>query len=166
MPISKGLRDQVLGYQRNEITEHHIYRRLAQPIKSPENRRILSQIAAYELGHYRQWKNHTEQDVEPDRWKVWRFCLIGRHHCRIQLLHLGRQRRVVQAAISRDGGFESWRRRAEFCRRPFDTRVSGYRDLKRALHCPHLKTLTKEMQTQLQTTPKAEKTTQGGWPIE
>jgi VIT1/CCC1 family predicted Fe2+/Mn2+ transporter len=78
MPISQELREKLLGYQRNEITEHHIYRQLAQTIRSPDNRRILEQIADDELGHYQQWKTYTEQDVTPDRRKVWRFYLIGR----------------------------------------------------------------------------------------
>ena len=78
MPISQGLREQLLGYQRNEITEHHIYRQLAQTIKSSENRRILKQIADDEFDHYQRWKAYTERDVRPDRWKVWRFYLTGR----------------------------------------------------------------------------------------
>jgi len=78
MPISQELRDQLLGYQRNEIAEHHIYRQLAQTIKSPENRRILEQIADDELDHYQRWKAYTGQDVRLDRRKVWRFYLIGR----------------------------------------------------------------------------------------
>ena len=38
-------------FQRTEITEHHIYKRLAQVIKSPENAKILDQIADDELRH-------------------------------------------------------------------------------------------------------------------
>ena len=33
-------------FQRTEITEHHIYKRLARVVKSPENAKILQQIAA------------------------------------------------------------------------------------------------------------------------
>jgi macrodomain Ter protein organizer (MatP/YcbG family) len=47
MPISQELREQLLDYQRNEITEHHIYRRLAQTIRSPENRHVLERRLAY-----------------------------------------------------------------------------------------------------------------------
>ena len=78
MAIAQALRKQLLDYQRNEITEHHIYRQLARTIKSPENQRILEQIASDELGHYERWKAYTAQDVRPDRWKVWRFTVIGR----------------------------------------------------------------------------------------
>ena len=46
---------QLLDYQRNEITEHHIYHRLARIQKSKENRRILERIAEDEKRHYEQW---------------------------------------------------------------------------------------------------------------
>jgi VIT1/CCC1 family predicted Fe2+/Mn2+ transporter len=68
----------LLTYQKAEITEHHIYTRLAQMIKSPENRPILEQIAADELRHYHRWREHTRQDVQPDRLKVGWYCLISR----------------------------------------------------------------------------------------
>jgi len=78
MDISMELREQLLVYQRNEITEHHIYQRLARAIKSPENRRILEKIADDELRHYRAWRVYTQQDVEPDKLKIWWYCLISR----------------------------------------------------------------------------------------
>jgi VIT1/CCC1 family predicted Fe2+/Mn2+ transporter len=78
MDISQELREQLLVYQKNEITEHHIYQRLARAIKSPENRRVLEKIAADELRHYRAWRSYTQQDVEPDRLKIWRYYLISR----------------------------------------------------------------------------------------
>jgi len=78
MDISKELREQLLVYQRNEITEHHIYRRLVRAIKSPENRRVLGKIADDELQHYQAWRSYTRQDVEPDKLKIWWYYLISR----------------------------------------------------------------------------------------
>ncbi|MFQ5811900.1 MAG: VIT1/CCC1 transporter family protein [Anaerolineae bacterium] len=78
MDISQELREQLLAYQKNEITEHHIYQRLAGAIKSHENRRVLEKIAADELRHYRAWRSYTQQDVEPDKLKIWRYYLISR----------------------------------------------------------------------------------------
>jgi hypothetical protein len=40
MPIGEALKAQVLEYQTNEITEHHIYRRLAESMREPENARL------------------------------------------------------------------------------------------------------------------------------
>jgi vacuolar iron transporter family protein len=67
MQLSQNARQQVLKFQQTEITEHHIYKRLAQRINSPENAKILEQIAEDELRHYNGWKKYTQQDVEP-RW--------------------------------------------------------------------------------------------------
>jgi VIT1/CCC1 family predicted Fe2+/Mn2+ transporter len=78
MDISKELREQLLVYQKDEITEHHIYERLAKRVKSPENRQILERIAADELEHYQVWRNYTHQDVEPDRLAIWRYYWISR----------------------------------------------------------------------------------------
>jgi VIT1/CCC1 family predicted Fe2+/Mn2+ transporter len=69
---------QILVFQRTEITEHNIYRRLASTIKSPQNREIMEKIAADELHHYHTWKNYTKQELQPDRFKMWFFYLISR----------------------------------------------------------------------------------------
>jgi rubrerythrin len=78
MPIAEALKARLLDYQRNEITEHHIYRRLADTVKEPENARVLAEIAADELRHYEEWKSHTGQDVAPRRFDVWRYYWISR----------------------------------------------------------------------------------------
>lgn len=64
--------------QGNEITEHHIYARLAQSVKGEHNREVLERISADELRHYEFWKTHTKRDVKPSALKVWRHTLISR----------------------------------------------------------------------------------------
>lgn len=78
MAITEELKKRLLNFQKNEITEHHIYLELAGRIKSPENRHVLENIAQDELRHYREWRNHTGQDVSPDKWKIWKYCFISR----------------------------------------------------------------------------------------
>ena len=78
MSVSDELRQKLLAYQKNEITEYHIYRRLARIIRSPENRRILEEIADDELRHYGEWRTYTQQDVAPDRLSIWKYYLISR----------------------------------------------------------------------------------------
>ncbi len=78
MDISESTRKKLIVFQRTEITEHHIYKRLARVINSPENMRILEQIAEDELGHYKGWKEYTGQEVRADHWKIWIYYLIGR----------------------------------------------------------------------------------------
>ncbi len=69
---------QLQTYQRTEITEHHIYKRLAKTINSKENREVLEKIAADELYHYQEWKKYTQLDIKPDMFMVWKYTLIGR----------------------------------------------------------------------------------------
>ncbi|MDX2499261.1 MAG: VIT1/CCC1 transporter family protein [Deltaproteobacteria bacterium] len=76
--LSADIKKQLLGYQRSEITEHHIYRRLARIQKSPENRKILERIAEDEKRHYNLWKIYTGEDAQVDWSKVRRYYWITR----------------------------------------------------------------------------------------
>ncbi|HEY46866.1 MAG: hypothetical protein AMJ88_06920 [Anaerolineae bacterium SM23_ 63] len=78
MAIDNDLRNQLKVYQKTEITEHHIYIKLAQSTKDPENRRVMEQIAQDELKHYQYWREYTQEDIEPERIKVWMYYLISR----------------------------------------------------------------------------------------
>jgi VIT1/CCC1 family predicted Fe2+/Mn2+ transporter len=78
MPFTKTFKKKLLEYQRNEITEHRIYTRLAKRVRSQENRHVLERIAADELRHYNQWKEHTGQEVAPAWGKIWFFTTISR----------------------------------------------------------------------------------------
>lgn len=68
----------ILALQRNELTEHYIYKQLASSVSGVKNRRILSQIADDELRHYSIWKSYTRQEVEPSKLKIWFFTVISR----------------------------------------------------------------------------------------
>ena len=78
MELEPDLRQQLLTYQRLEITEHHIYKRLAQTVQSKENRQVLGKIAQDELRHYQDWKNLTGVDVKPNGVAIWVYYLISR----------------------------------------------------------------------------------------
>lgn len=65
-------------FQRNEVTEHLIYQRLAKSITDPANRKIMQQIADDELRHAQDWKKYTQRDIKPDMWQVWKYYLISR----------------------------------------------------------------------------------------
>ncbi|QHI68575.1 VIT1/CCC1 transporter family protein [Tichowtungia aerotolerans] len=78
MNISESDKRQFRSFQRDEITEYHIYRRLAQKTKNEANRRILLQIAEDELRHYNEWKTVTETDVRPNSSKVRKYAWITR----------------------------------------------------------------------------------------
>jgi VIT1/CCC1 family predicted Fe2+/Mn2+ transporter len=77
MELSESVRRQVLTFQQTEITEHHIYRRLAKRVKSPENAKIIEQIADDELRHYNGWKKYTNQDIQPRWFFVWFYYIVS-----------------------------------------------------------------------------------------
>jgi vacuolar iron transporter family protein len=49
------VRKQIIQAQRNEVTEYHIYKRLARESKNKNNQRVLNEIAEDELRHYKIW---------------------------------------------------------------------------------------------------------------
>lgn len=68
----------VLQAQRAEITEHYIYRNLANFTKDSRNRQILEDIAEDELEHYEFWQIHTGTTIKPNRWKIRFYTLLAR----------------------------------------------------------------------------------------
>ena len=78
MDVSEELRKKLLAHQKNEITEHRIYEKLATKVGTPENRRILEKIADDELRHYHVWQTYTHQDTVPDKWKIFKYYWISR----------------------------------------------------------------------------------------
>ena len=79
--MEASVRELLLTFQRNEITEHHIYRKLAGTITFPGNREILERIAEDELRHYHEWKKYTQKEVSPHRLKVWFYYAISLRRC-------------------------------------------------------------------------------------
>jgi len=77
MQLSEDIRKKVIQFQKMEITEYHIYKRLAQRIKSQENAKILDQIAEDELIHYNGWKQYSNKEVEPRWFSVWFYYIIS-----------------------------------------------------------------------------------------
>jgi VIT1/CCC1 family predicted Fe2+/Mn2+ transporter len=76
--LSPELRSKLRTWQRNEITEHHIYMRLADSIKDPNNRKIVQSIAVDEEKHAQIFKRYTGEDVKPNRFKIGFYYWIAR----------------------------------------------------------------------------------------
>jgi VIT1/CCC1 family predicted Fe2+/Mn2+ transporter len=68
----------LLSMQKGEITEHHIYKKIASAQKDPHNREVLERISQQELGHYAIWKGYTHQDVAPATFRIWFYYLTAR----------------------------------------------------------------------------------------
>ncbi len=76
--MEDATRRALLQAQRNELTEHHIYGRLARAVKDPHNSQVLRQISEDELRHYHHWKQFTGHDVHPHGLKVLWFYVMAR----------------------------------------------------------------------------------------
>jgi len=77
-PISPEIRQQLIFAQREEITEYHIYSKLAEQTKDAENRKVLTQIAADELKHYKLWGAYTNKEVSPSYWEIKKYYWIAK----------------------------------------------------------------------------------------
>lgn len=78
MNLSAEARSLLAQLQRNEITEYHVYRRLAQTLPEGDNRRVLERIADDELRHARLWEKYLSETPQPDRRRAWWYYGLGR----------------------------------------------------------------------------------------
>jgi len=76
--LNKKIKKIILTAQKNEITEHFIYDKLSRSIKDKHNKKVLKRISKDELRHYEFWKKYTNQEVEPNKLKIWWYYLISR----------------------------------------------------------------------------------------
>jgi VIT1/CCC1 family predicted Fe2+/Mn2+ transporter len=76
--LSSEMLKALIIFQRNEITEYHIYSRLAGKLKDKNNATILERIAKEEMAHYETWKNYTGIEVPPDFIKFKWYYFISR----------------------------------------------------------------------------------------
>ena len=77
MEIDDTTKSMMRKYQKNEITEYHIYKRLAKVVKGSENKKILERISEDEMRHYKQWRTCTNTDIKPNMYKVWWYYFIS-----------------------------------------------------------------------------------------
>ncbi len=56
--------------QKNEITEHFIYKKLSEWERDEKNKKIFLEIAEDELKHFNQLKEYTKKDLRPDKLKI------------------------------------------------------------------------------------------------
>ncbi len=67
----------ILEFQRNEITEVGIYRKLSAMAKDAHNRKILGEIADEEQSHYNIWKECSGKDAAPKNVKYLFYVLVS-----------------------------------------------------------------------------------------
>ena len=71
------IREIILDFQRNEITEHVVYQRLSE-MTGGKNAEVLKRISSDELRHYNVWAEYSQTEIRPNRWLVWFYLLIAR----------------------------------------------------------------------------------------
>jgi len=76
--LDDKIKSQLIRAQKNEITEHVIYNKLAEIEKDKNNKKALRKISEEELEHYRFWKKYTGKEVKPDSLNVLKYLLISR----------------------------------------------------------------------------------------
>lgn len=74
----RKMRSIILDLQRDEITEHMIYKKIAGAVKDNHNRQVLEEIAIQEYEHYLIWKKYTGQEVAPATLRIWYYYLLAR----------------------------------------------------------------------------------------
>ena len=74
----KDLTATLLALQQGEITEYHIYTKIAAIQNVAHNRDVLDRIAQQERGHYEIWKRYTGRDVAPNTFRIWFYYLVAR----------------------------------------------------------------------------------------
>lgn len=67
----------ILTMQRNEITEYHIYNKIANRVKDEKNRKTLRSIAGEEMRHGKIWESYTGIQIEPDKKKIFWYNLLS-----------------------------------------------------------------------------------------
>ncbi|MGI6151576.1 MAG: VIT1/CCC1 transporter family protein [Christensenellales bacterium] len=78
MEISREALSALRNMQRNEITEYHVYSRIAERTKDEENKKVLLRIAAEEKAHAEVWKKYTKDEHKPNMFRVRWYSFLAR----------------------------------------------------------------------------------------
>ncbi len=78
MTLTPQLLSAISNAQRNEITEYHVYNKLAKIEKNPENKKILQRIANDELRHHDFWQKFTGKPASPHNFKALFYTISAR----------------------------------------------------------------------------------------
>lgn len=63
--------------QKNEITEYHVYNKIAKRVKNPNNREILIRIASQEKAHHDIWQKYLGKPARPNRLMIFFYNLLS-----------------------------------------------------------------------------------------
>lgn len=75
--MNKKLKENILKQQTAEITEHNIYKILSRKANDKENKKILQQISEDELKHHNFLKTLTNEEVKPNKFKIFYYTSLA-----------------------------------------------------------------------------------------
>ena len=64
--------------QQNELNESIIYENISKFVKGEENRETLRRLAHEEAAHYQIWKGYTNEEMKPQKLKIFWYTLMAR----------------------------------------------------------------------------------------
>jgi VIT1/CCC1 family predicted Fe2+/Mn2+ transporter len=76
--IDDKTRNSISSAQRNEITEHYVYKNLSKSMKDDHNKEILEQLSHDELSHYHILTEYVHEEVKPNKLKILWYILISK----------------------------------------------------------------------------------------
>ncbi|MCM8798444.1 MAG: VIT1/CCC1 family protein [Candidatus Omnitrophica bacterium] len=76
--LSNNLKDKVLEFQRNEITEHFVYKILSNIAKDKQEKDILNRLSQEELSHYEFFRTITKEKASFDKFRILFYSFISR----------------------------------------------------------------------------------------
>jgi rubrerythrin len=72
--LNEELKRSLINCQRDELTEHFIYSRLAESTKNEKNRGVLKKLSEDELEHYGAWQKVTDAEPKRKSFNMWKYC--------------------------------------------------------------------------------------------
>lgn len=79
--INKKTMDKLLMDQQDEITAHHLYKKISNYVKDEHNAKIIKQVSEDELEHYNWLKSITKKELKPQKLKIlffyWLTVILG-----------------------------------------------------------------------------------------
>lgn len=75
--LNDKVKQSLLIFQKNEITEHIVYKRLAEKADG-KNADVLKRISDDELKHYNEWKRFTLKDVPPNQLTILKILIVSK----------------------------------------------------------------------------------------
>jgi VIT1/CCC1 family predicted Fe2+/Mn2+ transporter len=76
--INSKLLSLIKTFQKNELREYNIYKKLAMVEKDNANKEVLEEIAGEEKAHSDFWKLFTKEDLKPSKIRIWFYYWISR----------------------------------------------------------------------------------------